>query len=253
MTLLRRLIPAVPRIPWVPVLVIIGLLAWATISLSPDFASRQLYLRAGFLVAALGLSFAFDDPAAPTTDSMPSPLRRRRCSRLILGLLPWVSGVAVLIWAGSQGGLDPVWRASLDPARSELPVGRLILEATTMAAGGFAIASVITKRWDDEPGKIASATLLGLYALSWMVPERWKPWSDPTDLRWETVLPWWWLALVLFLVIGISQSWDTRQASWASHRRRAPASTSPGMGDPEVPEVPTTGIVIVEPGINTTD
>ena len=222
MTLLRRLIPALPWIPWVPVLVIIGLLAWAITDLSPDFASRQLYLRAGLLVAGLGLSFAFDDPVAPTTDPMPSSLRRRRSLRMVLGLVPWVTGVVILFWAGSQGGIDPVWRTSLQPERSELPIGRLILESATMACFGLAIAAVITKRWDDEPGKIASASLLGLYAVSWMVPERWKPWSDPTDLRWGTVLPWWWVALCAAVVVAVVSSWDSRSRPSLLRRWRRP-------------------------------
>jgi hypothetical protein len=193
--------------------VIVGLLAWAIIDLQPDFASRQLYLRGGLLVVALGVSFAFDDPAAPTTDPVPSPLGLRRVLRLVVSVIPWMIGVALLLWAGSQGGLDPAWLTSFEPERAELPLGRLLLEAATMACWGLAIASVIARRWEDEPGQIASAALLGIYALSWMTPERWKPWSDPSDLRWPAVLPWWWLAFGVAVAIGVVTSWDTRVGS----------------------------------------
>ncbi len=219
MSLLRPLGAAVPWIPWIPVAGLVGLLAWATTGLQPDFASRQLYLRAGFLVAALGLSFAFDDPAAPTTDPTPSPLRRRRFIRLGLSLLPWSAGLSLLLWAGAQGGVEPVWITSIDAVRPEFPLGRLLLEAATMASWGLAIASVVAIPWDDEPGKIASAALLALYAGSWMVPERWKPWADPTDSRWKFVLPWWWGALALGVLVLVVSSWDSRVGSGPFHRR----------------------------------
>jgi hypothetical protein len=80
-----------------------------------------------------------------------------------------------------------------------------------MASWCLAIASFVAKRWDDEPGKIASAALLALYAGSWMVPERWKPWADPSDSRWTTALPWWWLALVVGVLVMLAFSWDSRQ------------------------------------------
>lgn len=213
MILLRRLIPAMPWIPWLPVLVIVVLLTWAISDLPPDFASRQLYLRAGLLVVALGVSFAFDDPTAPTTDAVPSSLRRRRAVRFLLSTIPWTAGITVLLWAGSQGGLHPVWLTSSGPDGPDLPAGRLLLEAATMASWGLAIASVIASRWDDEPGRIASAALLGIYALSWMIPERWKPWSGPSDPRWLTVLPGWWVALGAAALLGVVSSWDSRSRS----------------------------------------
>ena len=80
-----------------------------------------------------------------------------------------------------------------------------------MASWCLAIASLIAKRWDDEPGKIASAALLALYAGSWMVPERWKPWADPTESRWTTALPWWWLAFAVGVLVMLTSGWDSRR------------------------------------------
>lgn len=92
-----------------------------------------------------------------------------------------------------------------------LPVGRLLLESGTMASWGLAISAVVAKRWDDEPGKIASASLLAFYAVSWAIPERWNPWAIPSDSRWLTGHPWWWLALSAGVVIAVAASWDSRR------------------------------------------
>lgn len=91
-------------------------------------------------------------------------------------------------------------------------MGRLILEAATMAFWGLATASVLASRWDDEPGKVASGALLAIYAAGWMVPERWKPWAGPTDPRWATAFPWWWVALGVGVLVTVAFSWDSRQS-----------------------------------------
>lgn len=211
MILVRRLIPAIPWMPWVPVSLIVALLVLAISDLQPDFPSRQLYLRGGMLVTALALAFAFDDPAATTTDSAPLPLRIRRLLRTLVSLVPWGTAVTVLIWAGASGGLPPELILSAAAERSQLPVGRLLLEAGTMAIWGLAVASVVSSRWDDEPGKVASAALMVLYAAAWLVPEQWKPWADPTDSRWVTAHPWWWVVLILGGTITVASSWDARR------------------------------------------
>ena len=210
MTLLRRLIPAVPWVPWLPVSGGIGGLAWAIRDLQPDFASRQLYLRGGLLLAALTISFAFDDPAAETTDSTPSPLRLRRSVRLLISLVPWATLVAVVVSAGAKN-MDPVLLLSAPLNPEQLPVGRLLLEAATMASWGLATASVLASRWDDEPGKVASGALLIAYAAAWMIPEQGKPWANPADPRWQTALPWWWVALGAGVLVTVIFSWDTRK------------------------------------------
>jgi hypothetical protein len=128
----------------------------------------------------------------------------------------------VLLWAGTQAGLDPVWLTSIEPEKAALPIGRLLLEAATMGVWGLAFASVIARRWEDEPGRIASAALLGLYGLSWMIPERWKPWSDPSDLRWKAVLPWWWVTFAVAVVVAVVSSWDSRSRPSPLRRWKRP-------------------------------
>lgn len=208
MTLIGHLFKAVPWIPWVPSVALIALILWGTDPLMPDFASRQLYLRAALLVAALGLCFAYDDPGAQTIDPSPSPLRSRRAIRTWLALGPWgVLVAATLLVAGR--GMDAIFILN-DEVLNPFPIGRALLEASTFAAWGLAIAAIISKRWDEEPGKFASAGLLALYALSWAIPEHWKPWANPNDQRWETALPWWWVAVAVGLLIVIAFSWDSR-------------------------------------------
>lgn len=208
MTLIGHLFRAVPWIPWVPSVALIALILWGTDALTPDFASRQLYLRAGLLVAALGLCFAYDDPGAETTNPTPSPLRRRRAIRTWLGMGPWAVLVGTTLLVAGRG-MDPTLILN-DEILNPLPLGRVLLEAFTLGVWGLAIAAVISKRWDEEPGKFASAGLLALYAASWAIPEQWKPWANPDDQRWETGLPWWWVALAVGLLIVVAFSWDSR-------------------------------------------
>lgn len=208
MTLLRRLLKAGPWVPWLPVAGLVGFVLWSMTSMMENFASRQLYIRTALLVAALGLSFVFDDPASATTDPTPSPLRTRRSLRTLLGSIPWAALVAATILTAGHG-LDPVLILNSE-VPNPLPVGRVLLEATTMASWGLAIAAVIAKRWDNEPGKFASAALLALYAASWMIPDQWKPWASPPEPRWETALPYWWIALALGVGLAMAFSWDAR-------------------------------------------
>lgn len=218
LTLFRRLRPAVPWIPWLPVAALVGLLAWMIKDLQPVFASRQLFLRSGLLVAALGLSFVFDDPAAPTTDAVPSALIRRRVVRAFASLAPWGAMVVILIWAAASGGLEPTLMLSSSPIQ-QLPVGRLLLEASTMAAWSLAAASAVASRWDEEPGRIASAFVVGLYVVSWLIPEDHKPWALPTDERWTTGQPWWWAAVTVGVSVAVASSWDSQRGRLARRLR----------------------------------
>lgn len=227
MRLLRHLTRAVPWIPWLPCAALVAVLLWGADSLLPDFAGRQLYIRAALLVAALGLSFVYDDPGAETIDPSPSPLRRRRVGRTVIGVVPWgILVVTVLIITGR--GMEPTFILS-DEIPNPFPIGRVLLEASTMATWGLAIAAVISKRWDEEPGKVASAGLLALYAASWVVPEQYKPWANPNDQRWESALPWWWATFAIGLLIVVAFSWDSRVGMRMNVRSRAP-TMSPSTG-----------------------
>lgn len=214
--LLRHLLRAGPWLQWLPVTVLIALILWATSELFPDFASRQLYFRAALLVAALGICFVYDDPASETSDPTPSPLLKRRSIRTLLGITTWAGLVALTLIVAARG-MDPVLVLS-EEISNPFPVGRVLLEGSTMAAWGLAIAAVIAKRRDDEPGKFSSVALIAIYAISWMIPDQWKPWADPSDPRWDTALPYWWLALTLGLTVVLAFSWDSR-VGWRLRRQ----------------------------------
>lgn len=208
MSLGLRLTKAIPWVQWLPGVALICLMMWAMSSLPPDFASRHIYLRGALLVVALGLSFSYDDPAAETTGATPSPLRLRRGIRTLLGLTPWAVLVGVVVLIVAQG-MTPVIALSSELPNA-LPIGRVLLEASTMGAWGLALASGLAKRWDGEPGRLASAGLLVLYAAAWSVPDQWKPWATPDDPRWDTGLPWWFAAFAVAVLIAVAFSWDTR-------------------------------------------
>lgn len=224
MILVKRIAASVPKIPWIPAAGLVAWLAWAIPRLEPDFTSRHSFLRTGLLVAGLALSFSLDDPAAPTVGPAPSPLRIRTWTRIGVSLIPWSILFVTLIWAGASGGLDPVWAVSADPQVPELPVGRLLLEAGTMACLGLALAAVIAKRWSDEPGMASSAVLLALFATSWAIPEPWSPWTTPSVPAWPQSWKWWSIALAATGFVLISSTWDSRkrrrnQVRWLPGRR----------------------------------
>jgi hypothetical protein len=134
----------------------------------------------------------------------------RRLLRALLSLIPWAALVTIVL-TSSAAGMRPVLILAheLDPL--EMPVGRLALEAATLAAWGLAISAVISYVFDEKPGWIASTAVLACYAIAWMVPDPWKPWASPTDARWSGALPWWWLALGLGVLVAMGFSWDARR------------------------------------------
>jgi hypothetical protein len=108
---------------------------------------------------ALGASFAFDDPAAATLASSPSPLWWRRATRLALTV-----PLAAVIW------LAVVFVARLSPGAT----GSANLEATTLLAIVLCSAAVSVGRRGDGVGSVAAApTLLAFLATAMALPARW--------------------------------------------------------------------------------
>lgn len=206
----RHVARAVPKAHWIPVFLAVGLLTWAIAEQQPAFESRHLYIRVAFLFAAVGASFSFDDPSRTSTESVPSPLFRRRILRVTLGLVPWIICTVSLLWGASQG-THLTWSPSAEPLGAEMPVGRLVLEGGTMAIVGLGITSVLAKRLDDEPGKYAAPALLILFASLWMIPDGWKPFAVPTDLRWAGANGWWVVGLLVAMLATVLFSWDSRR------------------------------------------
>ena len=208
---LHYLRSSTPTLVWIPVLATIGLLAYLMKDLSPDFPSRQIHVRSGLLLAALGLCFAFDDTAAPVTGTSPKPLRGRRIHRLALSTLPWALAIGLILWAATQGGLDPAIIAASD--QPYLPIGRLAVEAIAKAVLGLGLAAWIGSRWTDEPGNLAAVALLGLDLTLWAISLRWTPaWADPLDGRWGATLEMWGAVIAIGAIVTTYFSWDVRRS-----------------------------------------
>lgn len=197
-----------PWLQWAPVAAVAGLFAWVVGSNVRDSGDRVTYLRLGLLVVAMGLAYVFDDPSATTTDAAPSRLIRRRAIRLVLGLLPWGVLIGVLVWVASKE-LVVDWGFGMTETLPPIPVRPVLIEAATMSAVGIAIAAAVARWWEERPGWMASAGLLALFALSWVVPRRWTPWADVfgQDMVRQR---WWWIVFTLAVAAATSLSWDTR-------------------------------------------
>lgn len=210
-----RLVPPVIRsASWVgfaPAGVVALGMAWVASRQPYDTMARLLPTRLAVLAIAIGVAFVFDDAAAVLSDPTPSPLILRRLIRSLSAVLvASVLAVVVLLVASAQ--MDLVWVIPPEGAQIEevdpgtfdhidtepstpFPGGRVALEAATVIALTLATAAAVSRRGDPKPGRITTSVLLGVYALTWMIPDSHKPWADPSDQRWETGAAWWWLAL----------------------------------------------------------
>jgi len=240
MRLTPQLVPPVLRAtPWVgfaPAGVVAIGMAWVASRQPPDTMARLLPTRLAVLSVAIGVAFAFDDPAAVLSDPAPSQLILRRLIRTLSATLVASVLVLAVVFVASAGMdlvrvipaelvteaiQDPTFDDLADAGLPQFPGGRIALEAATVFAITLAIAAGVSRRVDPEPGRITTSVLLGVYAASWMVPDPYKPWADPSDQRWETGAGWWWAALVTFALVAIALSWDTRNAS-LGHVWRSP-------------------------------
>jgi hypothetical protein len=198
----------------------------------PEF--RYLPIRLGVLALVIALAFVFDDPATPLTDPTPARLLLRRLIRLVSAMSVAAVLVACVLMLASDG-VDLVWtipdqaQIGADTETTEesenglpqLPVERIALEASTLAFFTLGVAAWRSRRGDPSPGPVSTSTLLGVYATTWMIPDSHRPWAYPGDIRWESVAPWWWLSLFVFLVAVLILSADTRQMDlrWGAGRR----------------------------------
>lgn len=88
--MIRRLVPPVLRttawLGFIPAGAVAAVLAIVASRQPTDVEHRYLPTRIALLAVAIAVGFIFDDPAAPTTDSTPSPLRLRRFIRTVTAL-----------------------------------------------------------------------------------------------------------------------------------------------------------------------
>lgn len=182
----------------IPIAVLAGLITRQPL----DLAARHFPMRLGFAVSALWLLFAFDDAAAEMTDTTPTRLWVRRAIRLVLTVVPWIVSIVALLGATS-------W-ADETNRRLALPFARLGIEAITVGILGLAIASGIARQGNQQPGQLASLSILSLVGVSWLIPQPASPWQLPTSSSWNAAA-WWWLSIFgLSLLVAVSYSFDTR-------------------------------------------
>lgn len=212
-----RSTPLIGFIPAGAVAVVLGIVAGR----QPTGAEfRYLPLRLAILSLVCAVAFVFDDPAKTFSDPAPNPLRLRRGIRALIGVLaascllaialvPASDGMGLVLEANQdgRGAIDAEEELSGQP---ELPWGRLALEMATMLGLTLAIAGAVTQRGETEPGRITAGIVLGVYALSWLIPEPYTPWTDPLDQTWTTGFKWWWAALIVAWVSALAFSWDSR-------------------------------------------
>jgi hypothetical protein len=124
--------------------------------------------------------------------------------------------------------MDMVWTipdAVEDAAimATPFPAGRVALETSALVLLAFATAAVLSRTTENDPGKFAAPILLGVYAVSWMIPEMSNPWPYPSDERWPTAANWWWVALGTGLTMAILFSPDSQRRAgglrWLSIER----------------------------------
>lgn len=236
-----KLIPSVLRCtPWIGFLpagmlaVVMGLVAGRQ-PLGPEF--RFLPTRLAVLAIVIAAGFVFDDPAKPTSDPVPSPLRFRRGIRALFGLLMAAGLFAIVIpFAADDMELvavvssDPVALGDADEAavvQPKFPWGRLAVEMATMIGFTLAVAAGTSRRSESEPGRIATGVMLGVYATTWMIPETYRPWAGPTDQRWSTSAIWWWVALAIVWGLAGVFSWDSRTRRLLPFRLSSVATAKP--------------------------
>lgn len=217
--LISSVLRCTPRIGFIPVgviAVVLGVVAGRQ-PLGPEY--RFLPTRLAVLAIVIAAGFAFDDPAKPTTDSVPSPLRFRRGIRAFFGML-MAAGLFAIVILFASDDMDLVAVVNSEVAlgdadeaaimQPEFPWGRLALEMATMIGFTLAVAAATSRRSESEPGRIATGVMLGLYATTWMIPEPYRPWAGPTDQRWATSAIWWWVALGTTWGVAVVLSWDSR-------------------------------------------
>lgn len=212
----RLLRPMVRAVNWVPVAPA-GTLALLAVWLiaRDDLAGleeRIVAVRIAAVLLALSMAFVLDDTTAELSASTPSPLLLRRSVRVLLMLLP-----TAILWIGV---LWVMVRAPLTEP-SSLPIVALTLELGAVVMITMAMAAVLI-RWgsSDLGGLPASAALLGLTLVSWLMPEDTRLWVYPGQANWTAAHVWWGVILVAGLVVFVWSSLEPATSQAATVLRK---------------------------------
>lgn len=197
-------------------LAIVAVPAAMTVTLGPD--NLAVLLRLGMACAAVGLAFLFDDPAKPSTATVPAPAWHGlavRTTAAVAAMTVWWAAVVAATLAGAQDG-----------AGDRLPLPGLTLEAATLGAAAVA-AAVVT--WRLTPRGIASpaaapAVLVVLAALAF-APRRAAVFVTVASPDWTAAHQRMAVALAACLVV-------TAAAATLPSRPRRPTTTRPTITRP---------------------
>jgi hypothetical protein len=164
-------------------LAIVAVPAMLPVTLGPD--NLAVLLRLAAACAAIGLAFLFDDPAKPTTATVPTPAWRGiavRTAAAVAAMAVWWAAAFAVTVAGAEDG-----------TADKLPLPGLTLEAA--ALGGIAVTTAIVA-WRCTPRGVVS------------------PAAAPGALVLLAVLAFAPRRLIVFVSV-VSPDWD------AAHRRLA--------------------------------
>ncbi|WP_233583894.1 hypothetical protein [Micromonospora sp. CV4] len=230
LTTVRALLPHVFRASRKAPPVLCGVLALvlAVLPLAVSYRMEIPYavtlIRVVSVTVALGVAFALDDPASPTTQVTPTSNLLVRLTRIALSALPLVA-----VWLGAL----LLCRAAVPAeARPYLPVGGLALEATALLVTTLAFAAVAVRVSAPTHGGLAAmpGLLLATTAVT-LLPDDVQPFAGPGSTRWDASR-WFWLVLLVGAVVVLASLLGE-----AGHRRRR---RSPAVAGPAAEQVPAT-------------
>jgi hypothetical protein len=206
-------VPAVRAGLWSPVLAamlvgyaMVGLPAVITGPSTPNLV--VILLRLAALCAGLGVGFAFDDPARPTTATTPAaawlPLAARVTALAVAATAWW--------WATLATGM-----AAAGDAAAALPGRDLTLEAAAVLVGAAAVASVI---WRRAPrgvvGLVAAPAFLVVAVVVTLLPDHVKLLAGLDGSAWDAAHDRWLVALALGAVTAlVAATWRPRPLRWS--------------------------------------
>lgn len=196
-------------------LLIVGVPAALGVVLLPENLAGLL--RVAAVCLAVGVAFLLDDPAAPSTTTVPTTRRLRQALRIGLA----VPAVAVC-WAAAAG----ITVAGAAPGvAGQLPLAGLTLEAAALCAVALCVAALVVRRSSDGiAGTAAAPGLLILAVVGHLLPAPAALFVAPGDPRWTAAHHRWGLLLVTATLIAV----------WAGGEPRP--GVAPGRPDERRPE-----------------
>jgi hypothetical protein len=170
-----------------------------------DDAPLLVLLRVALVPLAAAAAFVLDEPAAAAVDAAPRTRGRRTADRAVAAAMPllvWISGVVAL-----------EARAPVTPA------GGLLVEGAGVLAVTVALAAVLRRAGQDEPGEVA-ASVVGGAVLALQVfdlPSWWPIPLFPVEAGWPASTALWSGLIVAAAAVVVVASadpyrWPTRRA-----------------------------------------